>query len=235
MLANRSDISALKARFAETGRVFIPNLLTEEAAEAVLGAIKRQAQWTLVTRIEDQHRAFDAAGMDQVDPAQRAQFDELVAIEARKGFQYIFERYQLMDEFAAQRVPEGPLLELAELLSSTRFIDFVRNITGVSPDCFVDGQVTRYRKGHFLTLHDDDEPEMRREAAYVMNFTKDWAADYGGLLQFIGPDGHVSEAFTPRYNSLAIFKTPAPHAVSAVANFVEDPRLAVTGWLRRRG
>jgi SM-20-related protein len=233
MLANRSDISALKSRFAETGRVLVPGLLTDKAAESVLGAIINQASWTLVTRVEGQHRAFDAAGMDQVPAPQREAFDALVSAEARAGFQYLFERYQLMDEYPKGRVPEGPLLELAELLSGGDFVDLLQAVTGASGSCFVDGQVTRYRAGHFLTEHDDDEPTMHREAAYVMNFTRGWRADLGGLLQFLTPDGHVAEAFVPTFNSVALFKTPAPHAVSSVSNFADQPRLAVTGWLRR--
>lgn len=233
MLANRSDLSALKSLFAETGRVLVPNLLTEAAAEAVLDAIVKQATWTLVTRVEGQHRAFDAAGMDQVAGPQREAFDTLVAAEARAGFQYLFERYQLMDEFPKGRVPDGPLQELAELLSGDDFVDLLKAINGVRGACFVDGQVTRYRAGHFLTEHDDDEPTMGREAAYVMNFTKEWRADLGGLLQFLGPEGHVAEAFVPRFNTVALFKTPAPHAVSSVSAFADQPRLAVTGWLRR--
>ena len=34
----------------------------------------------------------------------------------------------------------------------------------------------------------------------------------------------------PRYNTLSLFKVPAPHVVSLVAPWAQAPRLAITGW-----
>ena len=45
-------------------------------------------------------------------------------------------------------------------------------------------------------------------------------------------DGRVLESFTPRWNSLSLFKVPALHCVSYVTPWAAGPRLAVTGWLR---
>ena len=77
------------------------------------------------------------------------------------------------------------------------------------------------------------EQMFNRIAAFVVNLTPDWSADLGGLLMFTGADGHLEEAFTPKFNTLSLFRVPQPHAVSAVAPFARGARLAVTGWLRR--
>jgi Rps23 Pro-64 3,4-dihydroxylase Tpa1-like proline 4-hydroxylase len=70
-----------------------------------------------------------------------------------------------------------------------------------------------------------------RRAAYVFNLTPRWQPDWGGQLQFIGPDGHVAEAWVPRFNALNVFAVPQPHAVSIVAPFAVGARYSVTGWL----
>ncbi|MEX1250915.1 MAG: 2OG-Fe(II) oxygenase family protein [Hyphomonas sp.] len=69
-----------------------------------------------------------------------------------------------------------------------------------------DGQLTLYRAGHFLTSHDDGLPEFNQIAAFAVNLTPDWPAALGGLLMFTGEDGHVQEAFTPRFNTLSLLR-----------------------------
>lgn len=236
MLFPRTDTSALRQRFGQHGRVLVPDILAPDFARSVLSAIGAQGGWLLVTRIEGAHREFDAAQMQLVPTERLKTFEALVAREARGGFQYRFERHLLYDNLRAGKLPDGPLRTLAELLNSDSFIGLLHDIMGapfVSGDTFCDGQLTRYRAGHFLTSHDDELPEFRRIAAFVLNLTPDWSADLGGLLMFTGEDGHVQEAFTPKFNTLSFFKVPQQHAVSAVAPFAQGARHAVTGWLRR--
>ncbi|MBX9747268.1 MAG: hypothetical protein K2X34_10220, partial [Hyphomonadaceae bacterium] len=49
-----------------------------------------------------------------------------------------------------------------------------------------------------------------------------------------GEDGHIAEAYTPRWNALNILKVPQPHAVSVVAPFAHGARYSITGWLRAK-
>lgn len=236
MFSERTDIPELRNRFAVHGRVLVPDILQPDFARAVLSAIGAQTGWLLVTRIEGTHREFDAAQMERVPKDKLQAFEALVAHEARCGFQYRFERHLLYDNLRAGNLPDGPLRQLAELLNSDMFIGLLHAIMGkpfTPGETFCDGQLTRYRAGHFLTSHDDELPEFRRVAAFVLNLTPDWSADLGGLLMFTGDDGHVQEAFTPKFNALSFFRVPQPHAVSAVAPFAQGARHAVTGWLRR--
>ncbi|MEQ9505979.1 MAG: 2OG-Fe(II) oxygenase family protein [Hyphomonas sp.] len=235
MLSSRPDLPALRARFGETGRVLIPDIFEPRFAQAVLDAAAAHAGWLLVTRVEGAHREFDAAQLAQVPKDRLEPLEVLVAQEARRGFQYRFERHLLYDNLRAGDLPEGPLRTMAEQLNSTPFLRLLHDIMGaqfVPGETFCDGQLTRYRPGHFLTSHDDELPEFRRIAAFVLNLTPKWSADLGGLLMFTDDDGHVAEAFTPKFNTLSFFRVPQPHAVSVVAPFAEGARHAVTGWLR---
>lgn len=81
---------------------------------------------------------------------------------------------------------------------------------------------------------DDQVAGKERLFAYVLNFTPSWRADWGGLLAFLAPDGHVSEAYTPVFNALNIIRVPQPHAVTQVASFAGGDRLSITGWIRAR-
>jgi 2-oxoglutarate-Fe(II)-dependent oxygenase superfamily protein len=45
-------------------------------------------------------------------------------------------------------------------------------------------------------------------------------------------DGHVAEAYAPKFNAINIFRVPQWHSVIQVASYVETERLAFTGWIR---
>ena len=70
--------------------------------------------------------------------------------------------------------------------------------------------------------------------AMKANLTPVWCAEWGGLLNFLGRDGNVAEAFTPAWNALNFLKVPQEHFVGAVAGFVAEQRLSFSGWVRRR-
>jgi Rps23 Pro-64 3,4-dihydroxylase Tpa1-like proline 4-hydroxylase len=108
-----------------------------------------------------------------------------------------------------------------------------RKITGAPNIRVVDGQATRYLPGHFLTSHDDGIDGQDRIAAYVINLTRDWRTDWGGLLQFHNAGGDVPLALKPGFNTIHLFRVPQMHSVSYVAPFAGAPRYAITGWLRR--
>ena len=127
---------------------------------------------------------------------------------------------------------EGLLLHrLLEFLNCPDYLAFARALTGDARVRRMNAQATRYRGGHFLKLHDDFNAEEGRLYAYVINLTHEWKADWGGLLQFLDAEGRVIDTLMPRWNSLSIFRVPAPHVVSLVAPWAEGERLAVTGWM----
>jgi hypothetical protein len=225
------DLDAARDRFARTGRTALAPVLKPADANTLYQSVAAVSTWGLVTCVGGEHRTFDAAGMETIDAAKRCDFDKLVHTGAAQGFQYLFENLALYELGRTGKL-EGVLRAAFELVRSERFVQMGRAVTGCDDIAFSDCQLTRYRAGHFLTEHDDAVEGKQRRAAYVLNLTPDWRADYGGQLQFIGQTGDVEEAFTPGFNRLCLFKVPTRHAVSCVAPFAPAARYAITGWLR---
>ncbi len=105
-------------------------------------------------------------------------------------------------------------------------------LTGFTDIKFADAQLTKFSKGDFLTVHDDDVAGKNRRAAYVLNLTPQWRTDWGGMLQFHDQRGHISGAYTPCFNALNVFSVPQPHSVSQISTFAPCSRYSITGWLR---
>ncbi len=232
MLAQRQDLNQLQARYQSQGRVLIPNMLEAGFADRLLTRAQQWAEWHLVTRIAGSHREFDAAQMEQLPEPRKAVFRQLVEDEARSGFQYLYERYPLYERARQRQLSDAVFIQAYELLRSEGFLHFLRRVTGCVDISFTDGQLSRYRAGHFLTMHDDSSSDLGRSAAVVLNLTPNWSVDHGGLLQFVDQQGQVETAFTPRFNALSLFRVPAVHSVSLVPPYVDGSRFALTGWAR---
>lgn len=234
LLAPRADLEALAAEFSQRGRVTVPGLLHQDVADQLRDALQRWPTWALVTRIGGQHRNFDATAMLQIDADKRARLDEWIADEAKLGFQYLYERCPLYDPDLAFNHGVPVLEDLQAFLQGGPFIELVRTLMDEPRIEFADGQLTRYRSGHFLTEHDDVAEGKHRIAAYVLSMTPDWRLDYGGQLQFIAQDGGIEEVVVPGFNRLSLFRVPQLHQVTAVAPYVRAYRYSITGWLRHR-
>ena len=226
------DIAPLAAGFAKLGYGTVDSVLIKPSARRLRDGAKQFDGWNLVTVLEGQHREFVAADMERLEPTRRAPFDALVAREARGGFCYLYERLNLYEASRRGEVKDPVLKAAADLIASDAFLELGRALTGDSEIRFADCQLTRYRPGHFLTAHDDTVGHMDRRAAYVMNLTENWCADFGGVLQLLDEHGDLRAGLTPRFNRLALFKVPQSHAVSVVALYAPGPRLAITGWFR---
>ena len=124
--------------------------------------------------------------------------------------------------------------DFASFLSSSEMVDWFRTITGCKQIDFADCQATRYRNGAFLTRHDDAVEGKQRYFAYVLNLTKDWRAEWGGLLFFPEDKATRIDALVPDFNLLNLFEVGQQHGVTQVASYAPHPRISVTGWLRSR-
>ena len=120
--------------------------------------------------------------------------------------------------------------EVLKWLNSDDLLAEIRSMTGHSEINGATAQATRYYPGHFLTRHNDVNPEENRKVAYVLNFTPTWHPDWGGLLHFYHQTGSPKDTWVPTFNSLALFDVTHPHSVSYVAPFARNPRIAITGW-----
>ena len=228
------DVEELGDRFRTSGRIHIPNFLAEEGVEEFCRSLKEREDWCLIINQDDKSFDLDRQAQAALTSEQRSNLDNAVYAGARYGFQYRYESIRVPDEETERAAINDPLNQFASFLSSHDVVDVLRRITNKPKIEFADAQATAYGPGHFLTAHDDEVSGKQRHAAYVFNLTPLWRVDWGGLLLFHGPDGHVDQGFTPSFNALNIFAVPQPHSVSMVAPFAANRRYSVTGWLRGR-
>ena len=220
----------IRARLAATGRGQVTDLLVGEDA-AALGQAAQDAPYNVVTRRGSGHVDLPAAWLASLTPPQKSGLGEVIQAAARTEFQYLYDNHPIYD--LAQIGQADPVWAgLVAFLNDAPFLDLMRDLTGDDEIVMADAQLTRFRPGHFLTQHDDHAEGKGRRYAYVLGLSPAWSIDWGGLLAFHGDDGNVSEAFTPRFNTLNLLKTPQPHSVTQVALNAGGDRLSVTGWLR---
>lgn len=219
--------------FRQHGRIHIPGFLKPAAAARIYRSLSEEVPWQTHFNL-DGNRNVDLheIQVDALGDAGQMLLTKAIFGNAVNKFSFIFNNYPITDATAQNLNPGLYINQLQKFVNSPAFLTFARRITGLDNITHADSQATLFRPGHFLTLHNDLNEEKKRLAAYVMNFTPEWKSDWGGLLQFIDEDGHVSEAYTPCFNALNIFKVPQKHAVSYVTPFAGGGRYSITGWLR---
>jgi len=223
----------VRAIVSKVGRVHLPDFLTAQTTKTMYEAMAT-APWRLVFAGVQENFDLAAEQVAALDVGQKENLAEAIHAQASTGFQYLFDSYRVSDEAEAGRLVDGPFADFFALLNSDAMLDRMRALTGDKRIAYLDAQATRYRPGHFLTVHDDAQDGKDRLYAYVINLTPVWRADWGGLLMFLSDDGHVAEAFTPRWNAINILKVPQPHAVSFVSPFARGARFSITGWMRSK-
>ncbi|HWE45466.1 MAG TPA: 2OG-Fe(II) oxygenase family protein [Caulobacteraceae bacterium] len=228
------DLDALKQVWARDGRLHIANVLAPPCAERIARALETRTVWSLTANAAGEVFEMPLDRLAELDPAERARIEAITADGSLERMQYLYETWRV-SFFVDHGMREGGAVEdLYDFLNGEAFLGFVRELTGDERAAFSDAQATRYRPGHFLTTHDDTSAGRHRLCAYVLNFTRRWRPDWGGLLQFYDESGNVEAGFTPAFNALNLFSVPRAHAVSYVAPFAQGERLSVTGWVRAR-
>lgn len=231
MLNPELDRAALARAFARTGRLQVREVLVPEAAERVHESLAREVPWSFTYRLGGANVLKGPAELAAMGRDDKVRMGQAILDSAQREFAFGFMTFPMVRHFRAGEHRELFVMRLLEALASPQFIGFAREVTGDTRIGRVDAQATRYTAGHFLTLHDDAdyEGEVRR-CAYVLNLSRGWRAEWGGLLQFLDEDGSVAESFVPHFNSLSLFRVPTRHIVSYVAPYATAPRLSVTGW-----
>lgn len=232
------DAAHWRARLQRDGRVQITGYLQDAAAERLERCMIDEVPWTLAlddgagarTLAADDYLALDEGARQHLYA--RAALSGRDADDAASGFRFAYDSYMMVTAYKQGRDPGLLLHRVLELFNSPDYLSLMRALTGDARIRRVNAQATRYRPGQFLREHTDIDTQEGRLYAYVLNLTREWRADWGGLLQFIDARGGVAETFLPRWNSLSLFAVPAAHAVSMVAPYARHDRLAITGWLQ---
>lgn len=232
-LSKTLDVQALARAFATKARLHIPGILDTAAARRLHAALLAEPGWQCATLVNGEGIDIPLHEIDRWSPERMSAFVTGADREAARGFHFMFDSIRLTSLLKAGR-PVAPVYrELCAFLSGPEFLGFIHQLTDDRRPRHADAQATRYRPGHYLNVHDDNQPGFGRLYAYVLNLTPDWRADFGGSLAFVGPDGHGLESYTPAFNALNVFRIPHAHAVTPIALFAPATgRLSVTGWLR---
>jgi SM-20-related protein len=222
------DLSAIAEEFRSRGRVHIPNILTQDSALRLHRALVEETPWRLTL-----NKGQDFLDFASVTPEERNKIALGAWQRAQTQFQYLFENHRLSRDGEAYPDARHYFAKLVAFLNAPPFIAAMRQVTGLDAIARTDAQATLYRPGDFLTRHDDQYGGHKRLAAYVLNMTPNWRADWGGVLTFYDSRGHVAEGYVPTFNALNIFQVPVIHAVSQVAIF-GGFRYSVTGWFHAK-
>lgn len=226
------DVAALKAAFADNGRLHIPAILTPEAAGAVADCLEAETRWKTTVAAGGEFFELPLDGVKAAEPGKQSWLDGARVDGESPVTQYIFDNRRL-DVRAGHEGDQRDAADAAfDFMNTAPFLDLIRAITGDERVDFVDGQASRYRPGHVLTAHNDISAGMNRLYGYVLNFTREWRADWGGNLLFYGKDGHIEHGWVPAFNALNLFVVPTRHAVTEVASFAPRHRLSIVGWVR---
>jgi Rps23 Pro-64 3,4-dihydroxylase Tpa1-like proline 4-hydroxylase len=222
MINNDLDIAPYQRTLAETGRVQLQNFLQADAAERLADCLRREVRWSTAERGQPDSPAWtnDVARRRMPDAYRRA----------ASGFHFVYDRYVIVEAMREGRDPQLVLHTVLAFFNSPPYLDFIRELTGDTSLAMVGAQATRYLPGQFLRVHNDSHDQEARRYAYVLNLSRRWEVDWGGLLHFVDEDGGHEAAMLPRFNSLSLFKVPAQHFVGVVAPWAQEPRLAITGW-----
>ncbi len=226
------DLDALALAFEKYQRLQIIDFVTPDSANAMATVLETETEWGL--SYNGKNGSFDVPAkalrtLSQND--HNALFLDVYA-QAMVEFRYLFERVKIAEKPSKQPKSAKNLQKIALFMNEPATLSALRRITGQPHIAFADAQATRYGAGHFLKQHTDHAPEQNRLAAYVLNLSRDWQADWGGQLQYIGPDGTVLETCMPKLGVLNLFAVPQPHAVSFVPPYCPAKRHSMTGWLR---
>jgi len=227
------DVRALAANYQAKRRLHIPEIFHPESAELIARCLEKDVPWGFAYN-DGKPQFRRAEEMARLSPQEQQGILAEIYGRAPDDFQYAYNCYPILDAYLGgwQQVP---LLDrVLEFLNTDEVLNFMRTLTGRSDIIKGDAQATRYGPGQFLKFHTDDVKEEYRVAAFVLNFTRNWDPDWGGLLQFYNERWDVTDAFLPRFNALNIFTVPQNHAVSYVANYARSQRYAITGWFRFR-
>lgn len=213
------------------GRVLIRDVLDSLAAQQLTQTLLSGLDWELTTRFQGETRNVANAKLHQMSAAQREQLREAILRGAKQDFQFEFLEYSLRDANLEALGQQHMLTQLLSTLRGDMGKALFRRLLGLEHIAHITAFVSRYEQGHFLMPHTDHVKGEQREAAFVLNLSPRWKPEWGGLLQFIGPHGDVTDTFVPQHNTLSLFKVPQPHMVSFITPLAESPRLAVAGWI----
>lgn len=221
-LLNKEQLQYIFKNFQ---KVKISNFLEYKYAEIVFQNILNEKSWVLATGIDKMK--YEKPVIPVNDKINNIQLKNVNNAFGNDKFSYIF--FRSMNGTSKMSYIE---FTLRQTLNSKDFINMLNEITGMELKGLTTLFLSKYKSGNFLSPHSD---KGNGRLAFVINLTKGWKPQYGGILHFMNEErNEIIDSYVPEFNSFVIFNVPEekgiPHFVSHIAPNVKFNRYAITGW-----
>ncbi|WP_444891261.1 2OG-Fe(II) oxygenase [Microbulbifer sp. DLAB2-AA] len=226
-------VEELRKEYLKASVVQVSSFLQAQSAADIFSFLRGQEEWNLSFNKFGSHADISFLDFCGWSSKQKTTLNDVVWSQAEGGFQYFYKSIPIFDFCSRGYGQDKRFSAIFELVNSRPFLSLMRSIVGDQSISFADVQATCFDRGHFLKVHDDGVHGKNRVAAYVINLTPDWDADWGGILNFYGGKKNVTQGLVPTFNAINVFKVPQKHSVSYVTPFARESRYSITGWLRR--
>lgn len=225
MLSNDLDRQKIRNEYQKKHYVRIENFLDTEYVKKISQSIFNEMKWDLCYLSESGPISIKEQDLKKYTQQQSSELNNKIMVRAQQGFSYFYYRSDLVN--ATNKI----LKEFYNDLCGDEFLGFCRDLTREDTIERVNGQLACFTPGCFLRKHTDETDKENRVAAYVINFTPAWNSDWGGNLHILDNNDSIIDVLEPLFNSVTIFRVPALHYVSQVANYATGRRFTATGWM----
>lgn len=228
------DIAALRKQFLADGVVSVPGFVNAEIAEQLRTDIMA-LPWEMAYVVNGKPAKLPVSQLKQLPVNERqALFQRVLTEASSKQYSFMYDTYMLITHYLQNTLASPLLRYYVETISSPAVLNFMRELTANNTIIKADAQASRYLPGHYLKTHDDSGVSFNqhRIAAYTLSFSKNWQADWGGMLHLQDDMLRVERSYMPEFGTLNVFAVPKQHFVSQVTNYCPEQRLSIVGWLR---
>lgn len=230
MLSDKINWNQVKKEFRRNQRVAIDGYLDVEFAEEIHRRAAGYGNYRLNFVLNNKNESWSSQRLSSLAPHERENLWNKIHEQAAIGQGFAYEGFMPNNLLIDADEKLSVITNLYSIWTGENHLDRIRQISGFGNINSVDGQITRFLPGHFLTRHRDTVPGKGRRLAYVLGLTKNWHPDWGGLLQFYRQNGTVFDTWIPSFNRLVLFDIDLIHAVTHVAPYARAPRISMTGW-----
>jgi Rps23 Pro-64 3,4-dihydroxylase Tpa1-like proline 4-hydroxylase len=218
------EILKYNQKFIQKKIIQIKNILTYESAEEIYKYIFLHKNWNLSSGFDK--FKFTKPIQKQFDKANELQIKNINDKFKNDFFTYMFHRTMNNNK------PDYLEYLVRKQLNSPEFITIIKKITNLEISSLSTLFLSKYKPGHFLSPHSD---KGNGKLAFVLNLSKFWKPQYGGILHFLDEDRqNIIDSYVPDFNNLILFEVPEdhdrPHFVSHIVPNIKHSRYAITGW-----
>ena len=219
------DINAFAQMFAQYGVLSLDNLLPAELVDNLYEEFAT-LDWQLQIKDYSQTTQFELP-LSEVPNR-----DNLIEVLYSKKHDIdLNDLFYIRLAVDHDNLTSKNMMQVTEFLNGENFINTCRKIVGMDDINRSWLEATCYDKGCFLGNHrDDHHPDNR--VALILNLTRNWKTDWGGLLMIETIPNSQPTIIPPKWNSLSLMRIPVNHTVTCVNQAASEHRYSITGWLR---